>query len=125
MIKMTGVCRNVLKDDLYHLVSRITWNYMWEIWEGRKTVEYRPPTQFWNTRCGKAQKFLKAGKEVHIVLVNSRKSLKVQVLGVGLMKTGPHFWDRFTLGSVSKDWTPCEVWAIILGDVLDQNGVAL
>lgn len=109
----------LLSTDIYHLSTRIKATYFYRIKSGDKNVEFRPTSAFWETRCTRAQKFLKAGKEVHLVLLNGDKKLKVQVLAVGKMATGPHFWDHFTLGNVTQDWATDHVWAILMGEILE------
>jgi hypothetical protein len=115
--------RRVLSSDEYHICVRITWEYMEQIWKGTKKVEYRPPSEFWNTRCSQAKKFLKAGKDVDAILLCGKKSITVRVIACGLVVTGPRFWDMFSLGTVSQAWTPCSVWAIILGEVISSKGL--
>ena len=112
-------------SDEYHLCTRITWEYMEKIWWGTKTIEYRPPSEYWNGRCRKAMKFLKAGKDVELILLCGKKSMRISVIALGKVKTGPRFWDMFSLGTVKQSWTPCEVWAIILGDLISSKGIDL
>lgn len=109
----------ILSSDVYHLSTRIRKDYMYRIRNGTKNVEFRPPTQFWETRCTRAMKFLKAGKEVHLVLLNGKTRLELNVMAIGKMTTGPNFWDNFSLGTVSQSWTPGEVWAILMGDIIE------
>ena len=110
----------------YHLTARIDKQFFQQIWDGRKTVEFRPSSENWNARCGKAEKLMKQGYPVIIILMCGRKALRIEVEGIGQITVRRAFW--FERGGLSKriptyTMESGKVWAIHLADIVSAKGV--
>jgi len=110
----------------YHLTARIDKQFFQDIWDGRKTVEFRPSSENWNSRCGKAEKLMKQGYPVIIILMCGRKALRIEVEGIGQITVRHAFWfEREGLSKRIPTYTmeSGKVWAIHLADIVSAKGV--
>jgi len=121
---MTRPGNSVLSAEVYHISARISNKWLWEIYKGRKTVEFRVNSEFWSHRCKKAQKMIKNKVPVILILICGPSVIRVEVEGIGLAIVRGRFWDERHMDPGDPDASYHEVWTLLLGDVVETKGVA-
>ena len=119
---------SVLSAYAYHISVRIDRHWLTEIRMGRKTVEYRPDSEYWNSRCKKAQRMIKCSIPVILVLVCGKNVLKLDVEGIGLINVRKQFWaDRGSIAvRIPKETISSgKVWAIHIGSIIEERGFSI